>query len=41
MKTKSMNSLTRREFIAASAAVGATICLPGTMSAAVTGKKVK
>ena len=38
MKTKSMKSLNRREFIVASAAVGATICLPGTMSTAVTGK---
>jgi hypothetical protein len=39
MKTKLMKSLNRREFIAASAAVGATLCLPGTLSAAVTGKK--
>ena len=39
MKTKSMKSLNRREFIVTSTAVGATICLPGKLSAAVTGKK--
>ena len=39
MKTKSMGSLSRREFIAASAAVGATLCLPRLASAAVTGKQ--
>ena len=39
MKTKSMKSLNRREFIAASAVVGATLCLPRIVSAAVTGKQ--
>ena len=34
-----MKSFTRREFIAASAAVGATLCLPGIVSAAVSGKQ--
>jgi 5'-nucleotidase / UDP-sugar diphosphatase len=34
-----MKTLSRREFIATSAAVGATLCLPGTLSAAITGKK--
>jgi 5'-nucleotidase len=39
MNSKSMKSLNRRQFIAASAAVGATICLPRIVSAAVTGKQ--
>jgi len=39
MNAKSMKSLSRREFLATSAAVGTTLCLPGTLSAAVTGKK--
>ena len=39
LKTKSMKSLSRREFLAASAAVGATLCLPGTLSAAPAGKQ--
>ena len=34
-----MNSLNRREFLSASAAVGATLCLPGLLSAAPAGKK--
>jgi len=34
-----MNSLTRRDFIAGSATVGATLCLPGILSAASGGKK--
>ena len=34
-----MKSLNRRQFIAASAAVGATLCLPRIVSAAVTGKQ--
>ena len=34
-----MKTLSRREFLAASAAAGATLCLPGTLSAATTGKK--
>ncbi len=34
-----MKTLSRREFIAASAAVGATLCLPGTLSATVAGKR--
>ena len=39
MKTKSMKTLTRREFMALSAAAGATILLPGALSAALDGKK--
>jgi 5'-nucleotidase len=39
MNSKSMKSLNRRQFIAASAAVGATLCLPRIVSAAVTGKQ--
>ena len=39
MKTKSMKTLTRREFMAVSAAAGATILLPGALSAALEGKK--
>ena len=39
LKTKSMKSLSRREFLAASSAVGATLCLPGTLSAAPAGKQ--
>lgn len=39
IKAKSMKSLNRREFISASAAVGATLCLPRLASAAVTGKR--
>ena len=34
-----MKSLSRREFLASSAAAGATFCLPGTLSAAATGKQ--
>jgi len=34
-----MKTLSRREFIAASAAVGATLCLPRIVSAAVSGKQ--
>jgi hypothetical protein len=34
-----MKSLSRREFLASSAAVGATLCLPGTLSAAPTGQQ--
>ena len=34
-----MKTFSRREFIAASAAVGATLCLPGTLFAAAAGKK--
>ena len=37
--SKSRDNISRREFLAASAAVGATVCLPGTLSAAATGKK--
>src|SRR5258708_19243299 len=37
--SKSRDNISRREFLAASAAVGATVCLPGTLSAATTGKK--
>ena len=39
MKTKSMKTLSRREFMAVSAAAGATILLPGALSAALDGKK--
>jgi 5'-nucleotidase len=39
MKTKSIKSLSRREFLAATTAVGATFCLPGTLSAAPAGKR--
>jgi len=39
MKTKSVKSLSRREFLAGSAAVGVTILLPGGLSAALDGKK--
>ena len=39
MRTKSVKSLSRREFLVASSAVGATICLPGSLSAAPAGKK--
>jgi 5'-nucleotidase / UDP-sugar diphosphatase len=38
MKTKSMKSLNRREYIVASAAIGATLFFPGTLSAAFSGK---
>ena len=34
-----MKTLSRREFLATSAAVGATLYLPGTLSAASAGKK--
>ncbi len=34
-----MKTLSRREFLATSAAVGATLYLPGTVSAASTGKR--
>src|SRR6266481_10081738 len=37
--SKSRDNISRREFLAASAAVGATVCLPATLSAAATGKK--
>ena len=40
METKSTKSITRREFISGAAAVGVTICLPGTILSAVTGKKI-
>ncbi len=39
MKNKSMKSLNRREFLAASAAVGATLCLPAALPAAPAGKR--
>jgi 5'-nucleotidase len=35
----SRETLSRREFLATSAAVGATLCLPGTLSAAPAGKR--
>ena len=35
----SREPLSRREFLAASAAVGATLCLPGTLFAAPVGKQ--
>ncbi len=34
-----MKTITRREFLATSAAASATLCLPGTLSAAPAGKK--
>ncbi len=37
--SKTRDNISRREFLAASAAVGAAVCLPGTLSAAATGKK--
>src|SRR5271169_99556 len=37
MKIESGKTHSRREFLAASGAVGATLCLPGTLSAAITG----
>ena len=39
MKTKSMKTLSRREFLAVSAAAGVTILLPGGLYAALDGKK--
>jgi 5'-nucleotidase / UDP-sugar diphosphatase len=39
MKDNSMKTLSRREFLAASAAVGAALCLTGTPLAATAGKK--
>ena len=39
MKTKSMKTLSRREFLAVSAAAGVTILLPGGLCAALDGKK--
>jgi 5'-nucleotidase len=39
MKTKSVKSLSRREFLAGSAAVGATLCLTTPLSAAPAGKQ--
>jgi 5'-nucleotidase / UDP-sugar diphosphatase len=38
MKIKSGKTHSRREFLAASGAVGATLCLPGTLPAAIAGK---
>ena len=38
MKIKSGKTHSRREFLAASGAVGVTLCLPGKLSAAITGK---
>jgi 5'-nucleotidase/UDP-sugar diphosphatase len=38
-KTRSMKTLTRREFLVTSAAAGATLLLPGKLSAAPTGKQ--
>src|SRR5271166_3054537 len=39
MKIKSGETHSRREFLVASGAVGATLCLPGNLSAAITGKQ--
>ena len=39
LKTTSMKSLSRREFLASSAACGTTLCLSGTLSAAPAGKQ--
>jgi 5'-nucleotidase len=39
MRSRSVRALSRREFLAASAAVGATLYLPGSLPAAPTGKR--
>ncbi len=39
MKTNSMETISRREFLAGSAAAGATLLLPGFLSAAPAGAK--